>query len=110
MLETEARNRTQARAQTALEIAARSTRDLTRLALETCAYAALKLARRLASRSPQDRRDALETARQRARARERVPDRDGDNGRARWVYCRGQGLVRYEMVDLAGGTIRATLQ
>lgn len=27
-----------------------------------------------------------------------------------WVYCRGKGLVRYEMVDLAGGTIKAELQ
>jgi hypothetical protein len=26
-----------------------------------------------------------------------------------WIYCRGTGLVRYEMVDLAGGTIRAEL-
>ncbi len=27
-----------------------------------------------------------------------------------WVYCRGVGLVRYEIVDLAGGTIRAELR
>lgn len=27
-----------------------------------------------------------------------------------WIYCRGVGLVRYEMVDLAGGTIRAELR
>ncbi len=26
-----------------------------------------------------------------------------------WIYCRGAGLVRYEMVDLGGGTIRAEL-
>ncbi len=26
-----------------------------------------------------------------------------------WVYCRGAGLVRYELVDLSGGTIRAVL-
>ena len=26
-----------------------------------------------------------------------------------WIYCRGTGLVRYELVDLAGGTIRAEL-
>jgi len=26
-----------------------------------------------------------------------------------WIYCRGVGLVKYEMVDLAGGTIRADL-
>lgn len=26
-----------------------------------------------------------------------------------WIYCRGAGLVRYEMVDLAGGTIKAEL-
>jgi hypothetical protein len=26
-----------------------------------------------------------------------------------WIYCRGVGLVRYELVDLAGGTIRAEL-
>jgi hypothetical protein len=27
-----------------------------------------------------------------------------------WIYCRGKGLVRYEMIDLAGGTIKAELQ
>jgi hypothetical protein len=27
-----------------------------------------------------------------------------------WIYCRGVGLVKYEIVDLAGGTIRAELQ
>ncbi|NVB77717.1 MAG: hypothetical protein HOV81_04920 [Kofleriaceae bacterium] len=27
-----------------------------------------------------------------------------------WIYCRGTGLVRYEMVDLGGGTIRADLR
>jgi hypothetical protein len=27
-----------------------------------------------------------------------------------WIYCRGVGLVTYEIVDLAGGTIRAELQ
>jgi len=26
-----------------------------------------------------------------------------------WIYCRGTGLVRYELVDLGGGTIRAEL-
>lgn len=26
-----------------------------------------------------------------------------------WIYCRGTGLVSYEMIDLAGGTIRAEL-
>ena len=26
-----------------------------------------------------------------------------------WIFCRGVGLVKYEMVDLAGGTIRADL-
>jgi hypothetical protein len=26
-----------------------------------------------------------------------------------WIYCRGVGLVHYELVDLAGGTIRAEL-
>ena len=26
-----------------------------------------------------------------------------------WIYCRAVGLVHYEMVDLAGGTIRADL-
>ncbi len=26
-----------------------------------------------------------------------------------WIYCRGIGLVQYELVDLAGGTIRAEL-
>jgi hypothetical protein len=26
-----------------------------------------------------------------------------------WTYCRGVGLVRYEMIDLGGGTIRAEL-
>jgi hypothetical protein len=26
-----------------------------------------------------------------------------------WIYCRGIGLVKYEMVDLAGGKIRAEL-
>jgi hypothetical protein len=27
-----------------------------------------------------------------------------------WTYCRGVGLVRYEMIDLGGGTIRAELR
>jgi len=27
-----------------------------------------------------------------------------------WTYCRGVGLVRFELVDLGGGTIRAELQ
>lgn len=27
-----------------------------------------------------------------------------------WTYCRGVGLVRFEMIDLGGGTIRAELQ
>jgi hypothetical protein len=27
-----------------------------------------------------------------------------------WIYCRRIGLVRYEIVDLAGGTIRAELR
>lgn len=27
-----------------------------------------------------------------------------------WIYCRGVGLVRYEMIDLGGGTIRADLK
>lgn len=27
-----------------------------------------------------------------------------------WVYCRGVGLVTYEMIDLGGGTIRAELR
>jgi hypothetical protein len=27
-----------------------------------------------------------------------------------WIYCRGVGLVQYEMIDLAGGTIRADLR
>ena len=27
-----------------------------------------------------------------------------------WIYCRGVGLVRYEMIDLGGGTIRAELR
>jgi len=27
-----------------------------------------------------------------------------------WIYCRGVGLVTYEIIDLAGGTIRAELQ
>ena len=27
-----------------------------------------------------------------------------------WIYCRGIGLVKYEIIDLGGGTIRATLQ
>jgi hypothetical protein len=27
-----------------------------------------------------------------------------------WIYCRGTGLVRYEMIDLGGGTIRADLR
>jgi hypothetical protein len=27
-----------------------------------------------------------------------------------WIYCRGVGLVRYEMIDLGGGTIRADLR
>lgn len=27
-----------------------------------------------------------------------------------WIYCRGIGLVTYEIVDLAGGTIHAELQ
>jgi hypothetical protein len=27
-----------------------------------------------------------------------------------WIYCRGVGLVESEMIDLAGGTIHATLQ
>ncbi len=26
-----------------------------------------------------------------------------------WIYCRSVGLVKYEMIDLAGGTIRAEL-
>lgn len=26
-----------------------------------------------------------------------------------WIYCRGAGLVKYEMIDLSGGTIRAEL-
>ena len=26
-----------------------------------------------------------------------------------WIYCRGVGLVKYEMIDLAGGTIVADL-
>ena len=26
-----------------------------------------------------------------------------------WIYCRGTGLVKYEMIDLAGGTIKAEL-
>jgi hypothetical protein len=26
-----------------------------------------------------------------------------------WIYCRGVGLVHYELVDLGGGTIRAEL-
>jgi len=26
-----------------------------------------------------------------------------------WIYCRAVGLVRYEMIDLGGGTIRAEL-
>ncbi len=29
---------------------------------------------------------------------------------SRWTYCRGVGLVRFEMIDLGGGTIRAELQ
>ncbi|HEU0035542.1 MAG TPA: hypothetical protein VFQ53_33255 [Kofleriaceae bacterium] len=29
--------------------------------------------------------------------------------KSEWIYCRGVGLVAYEMVDLAGGTIRAEL-
>ena len=28
---------------------------------------------------------------------------------SRWTYCRGVGLVRFELVDLAGGTINASL-
>ena len=27
-----------------------------------------------------------------------------------WTYCRGVGMTRFEMIDLAGGTIRATLR
>lgn len=27
-----------------------------------------------------------------------------------WTYCRGVGLTRFEMIDLGGGTIRATLR
>jgi hypothetical protein len=27
-----------------------------------------------------------------------------------WIYCRGVGLVEYDMIDLAGGTIHAVLQ
>lgn len=27
-----------------------------------------------------------------------------------WIYCRGVGLVSYEMIDLGGGTIRAELR
>jgi len=27
-----------------------------------------------------------------------------------WIYCRGVGLVKYEIIDLGGGTIRAELQ
>jgi hypothetical protein len=27
-----------------------------------------------------------------------------------WIYCRSVGLVRYEMIDLGGGTIRAELR
>jgi hypothetical protein len=27
-----------------------------------------------------------------------------------WIYCRGVGLVRYELIDLAAGTIRADLR
>jgi hypothetical protein len=27
-----------------------------------------------------------------------------------WTYCRGVGLVRFEMIDLGGGTIRADLR
>jgi hypothetical protein len=27
-----------------------------------------------------------------------------------WIYCRGVGLVKYEMIDLGGGTIRADLR
>ncbi len=27
-----------------------------------------------------------------------------------WTYCRGIGLTRFEMIDLGGGTIRATLR
>jgi hypothetical protein len=27
-----------------------------------------------------------------------------------WIYCRGVGLVTFEMIDLAGGTIRADLR
>jgi hypothetical protein len=26
-----------------------------------------------------------------------------------WIYCRGVGLVKYELIDLAGGMIRADL-
>ena len=26
-----------------------------------------------------------------------------------WIYCRGIGLVKYEMIDLGGGTIKAAL-
>ena len=27
-----------------------------------------------------------------------------------WIYCRGVGLVKYEIIDLGGGTIRADLR
>jgi hypothetical protein len=27
-----------------------------------------------------------------------------------WIYCRGVGLVKYEIIDLGGGTIRAELR
>ena len=27
-----------------------------------------------------------------------------------WIYCRGVGLTKYEMIDLAGGTIKAELK